>query len=74
MGLRSVNTVGTVTTWVGGSAGCRLIRSNSIQLETPLRSAGMTDAELDTLRHTMLDSDTAVWSYQMFTTTGQRMA
>ncbi|MEV6927454.1 methyltransferase domain-containing protein [Dactylosporangium sp. NPDC051485] len=73
-GLVEVTTVAHTRLFHGGQPGLLLHASNSRQREDALLAAGMTAAELQTLRDGMQDSTTRGYAYLMFTTVGQRPA
>ncbi|WP_433616969.1 methyltransferase domain-containing protein [Dactylosporangium sp. CA-139114] len=56
----------------GGEPGLLLHASNSRQREAALLAAGMTAADLETLRDGMTSPDTLGFAYLMFTTVGRR--
>nr|BFE56464.1 methyltransferase domain-containing protein [Dactylosporangium thailandense] len=73
-GLTAVTSVAHTRLFRGGEPGLLLHASNSRQREDALLAAGMTAAQLQTLRDGMQDPATAGYAYLMFTTVGQRPA
>jgi SAM-dependent methyltransferase len=71
-GLVDVATVTSARSWAGGTAGCLLHRSNSIQLHARLLDLGFTNEELNALREVLVDPRFVASSYLMLTTTGKR--
>jgi len=58
--------------WAGGTAGCLLHVSNSLQLEDQLIARGMTLEQLEVFRAAMRDPQTLIYGYETVTTTGRR--
>lgn len=73
-GLTEVTAVAYTQLFRGGEPGLMLHASNSRQRQDALLAAGMTAAQLQTLRAGMQDPATAGYAYLMFTTVGQRPA
>lgn len=69
-GLTDVTTEIHAGSWAGGSGACLLHRSNTIQLESGLLSAGFKETELQRLRDVLLDPRFVIASHLMFTTVG----
>jgi SAM-dependent methyltransferase len=70
--LCSVSTTVSARSWRGGTAGCLLHRSNSIQLRSRLLDLGFSEADLARLQQVLLDPQFVASSYLMYTTTGRR--
>jgi len=73
-GLTELTAVAYNEMWAGGTAGCLLHASNSRQMQPQLLRRGITEAQLDVLRHSMQQPDTLAYLYTMFSTTGRRPA
>ena len=69
-GLVDLKTEVHASSWEGGSGACLLHRSNTIQLEPGLLSAGFEKSELQRLRDILLDPRFVIASHLMFTTVG----
>jgi SAM-dependent methyltransferase len=71
-GLRNVHAVEHAESWPGGSNGCRMHQSNTMQTQAGLLKHGLTVADLEDFRALMDDPGFAARSYRFVCTRGQR--
>ncbi len=72
-GLRDVSAQVFTESWVGGTAGTRLVAGTAQQLREPLLRQGLTDKDLDRVRELMHDRRMTIRMPPLWSTVGWRL-